>query len=254
MSDPRNRRTVFLALGLALISVVLALLISGFLPESNLGSQPEETVSFDEEISTVRIDLDNAYVEFFTGGSNVVVERSTAVGEAKETVSGDTLVVEFDCPFLGLGCKGSYRINVPPGTRLEGSTDNGAILLVDVDGPVDLSTSNGRIEMQRVTADTVVLHTSNGAITGWGVTSPSVDLRTSNGRIEVSFAEAPDSVRARTSNGRIEILVPSGSGPYRVDASASNGRTQIDVDTSRSAELEMDLSTSNGNIFVRYAD
>src|SRR5690606_8217719 len=87
-----------------------------------------------------------------------------------------------------------------------------------------------------------------------GVTSPSVDLRTSNGRIEVSFAEAPDSVRARTSNGRIEVLVPSGSGPYRVDASASNGRTQIDVDTSRSAELEMDLSTSNGNIFVRYVD
>ncbi len=252
----RNTRILLLVLGLALVALVLGLLALGFFRfgEGGEDENGDQATTRHSDISQVRFDLDNAGLEVRVGGSEVVVERLTFRGEASEIVAGDSLQVGFDCPAFSFGCRGTYQVTVPSGTEIIGDLSNGRVTLMDVDGRVDVSTSNGAIEVTGATGEDLVLRTSNGSISGSGLTTPNVDLRTSNGRIEVFFAEPPRSVRARTSNGRIEVFVPSGVPPYSIDANASNGRTDLDIATDPSADLRMELTTSNGNIVVAYAD
>lgn len=252
----RNTRILLVVLGLGLVTFVLVVLSLGFFPLWGGGGAAEEVqeTTRHADVAAVRFALDNASLEIRVGGSEVVVERSTARGEVIESVSGDSLLVEFDCPAFGFGCRGTYVVTVPSGTELSGEVGNGRLTLVDVDGRVELSTSNGSVEVTGASSEVLVLRTSNGSITGMDLTTPNVDLRTSNGRIEVAFIEVPRSVLARTSNGRIEILVPSDAPPYVIEASASNGSTDLDIATDPAAELRMELTTSNGNVVVGYTD
>ncbi|HSL93296.1 MAG TPA: DUF4097 family beta strand repeat-containing protein, partial [Bacillota bacterium] len=91
----------------------------------------------------------------------------------------------------------------------------------------------------------VNVKTSNGTITVVGIEGV-LNLETSNGTIEITAAGGPSQVTARTSNGR--IILEGGprvtSGTY--DLRTSNGA--IFITLPEELGVEVDLSTSNGNI------
>jgi DUF4097 and DUF4098 domain-containing protein YvlB len=91
----------------------------------------------------------------------------------------------------------------------------------------------------------VNVRTSNGAITVVGVEGV-LGLETSNGAIEMTAAAGPSQVTARTSNGRIVLeCAPAGTGGT-YDLRTSNGAIRITLPEDQG--VEVDLSTSNGNI------
>ena len=108
---------------------------------------------------------------------------------------------------------------------------------------VYLSTSNGHVEMEEVTASNVTLKTSNGHIEAY-VTADDIRVKTSNGTIKGFFQG--DEVNLDTSNGEITIECGDG-GEYSVDT--SNARVNITA----GLRGEFEISTSNGSINVTVA-
>ena len=107
-------------------------------------------------------------------------------------------------------------------------------------GTIELSTSNGPIKTEEITASDILLKTSNGSITAY-VTADDITIETSNGGIEGFFKG--ETVDIETSNGLIEIQCGDG-GTYRVET--SNARVVITA----GSRGDFDISTSNGSIDV----
>jgi len=253
---PRGRSKftrVVVGVLIVLVGVIALLVVIG------RDSKLQESAETYQGVSSVVLDLDNSPVELVVGGDEVEVSKSATVGflggSTREEQAGATLRLIHDCPaFGGFGCRASYSITVPRGTSVSGGTSNGGIIIEDVEGTIDVSTSNGSITLDGVSALEVRARTSNGRITGTGLLSPDMDVRTSNGRVSLTFVEAPTTVAIRSSNGEIEVVVPSDSPAYAVDSSTSNGQTRADIRTDPSSGNRIQASTSNGDITVRYAE
>ena len=137
----------------------------------------------------------------------------------------------------------SFEVQVPEGVTFVGRTVNGEVEAVGLEGPIEVSTVNGDVEVE----------TTYGA-----------SARTVNGSI---FAVLGDSwtgdVEMETVNGSIEIDVPDGGGA-EVDASWVNGSLEVDMPLRLEGKMnrrsargvigaggpELDVSTVNGSIRV----
>ena len=108
---------------------------------------------------------------------------------------------------------------------------------------VELSTSNGYIEVDKIEASDVSLKTSNGYIDA-SITADDIDISTSNGRITGAFQG--NEVNIDTSNGEIDIECGDG-GDYTI--STSNGRVVVEV----GSRGEFDITASNGSIDITVA-
>jgi hypothetical protein len=124
-------------------------------------------------------------------------------------------------------------IKVPedPSLDLDLETSNGEIALTDVTGgEIVLHTSNGRLTLDGVHAATITGTTSNGRITG-EVEATTVELSTSNGSIDLTIpATASGDYTLDTSNGSIDVELPTATTiGYRVDLSTSLGSVSVDL-------------------------
>ncbi|MEZ5233865.1 MAG: hypothetical protein R2749_14335 [Acidimicrobiales bacterium] len=72
------------------------------------------------------------------------------------------------------------------------------------------------------------------------------------GGVTAEFAEAPTSVRASSSGGGVTVELPDGVDAYRVDARSSGGSQQVRVRTDPAAERTIVVSSSGGDVDVRY--
>lgn len=220
---------------------------------SNL-DQESSTETFDG-VTRVVFDLENSPIEF-TASEDVVVDVAASTGfmggEARVDQEGQTLLIYHECPpFLALGCRASFQVALPPESEISGTTSNGPISLISIDGAISVATSNGAITADDVSSS-LALRTSNGPITGTDISSEDVEVSTSNGGVRLGFVIAPASVRAATSNGPIEVLLPEDAPAYAVRTSTSNGRVATDVRTDPDASGSIDAMTSNGDISIRY--
>lgn len=145
----------------------------------------------------------------------------------------------------GRRCSVAYTIELPLGVDVRGTTSNGEVDLSGV-GTVDVSTSNGRIELEEVTGR-ITVSTSNGRIEGSELRGDGITAKTSNGSIELEL-DTPQDVRANTSNGAITLRVPDGD--YEIVAETSNGGRNITVPSNPNGAFLLDLGTSNGAITV----
>ncbi len=106
---------------------------------------------------------------------------------------------------------------------------------------LDLSNSNGPIEVNEIHGTEIIAKTSNGPIVLNGINFERLDAATSNGRvsgkISSTFAEI------RTSNGRISITI-GGAGHY--DLATSNARVEVVMGSNIPARVE--ATTSNGGV------
>lgn len=213
---------------------------------------PRSTFSDDstlnERIDSVFLNSDSGAVSItgVEGLDEVTVKR---VIKHVGSPPGSTVSVEDGELILegcGRNCDVSYTVEVPAGIPVSGSTANGLIELHNL-GEIDVRTNNGRIELVDINGE-IEARTSNGRIHGTGLSGGDVTVETSNGSIELSLA-TPQSVEGTTSNGAIDITVPRGR--YEVDASTSNGRTDIGIDDDPNADNSIELRSSNGAITVR---
>jgi Putative adhesin len=190
-------------------------------------------------------------------GSDVGVTYTEHYGLKKPTVSATTkaggvqLVAKCPNSLLNTNCAVNYVLHVPAAAHLVLHTGNGSLRVVGVAGAETLDTGNGGITLEGVTG-AVVAHTGNGDVSGSELASASVEAHTGNGGVHLSWTAAPTQVSATTGNGDVRVVVPAGSGPYRVSTHTGTGSSHVAVASDPSAVASIVVDTGSGGITIGY--
>ncbi|WEO76309.1 DUF4097 family beta strand repeat-containing protein [Cryobacterium sp. SO2] len=147
-------------------------------------------------------------------------------------------------------CAISVAVQLPRVLPVTVVGENGRIAASGLTGRVTLTTTNGAIETEG-TVGRVDLQTTNGDIRVRDATSKSVAAATTNGSVELTFADAPDSVDAGSTNGSITVRVPVAGVSYLVSARTTNGTVNSDaVPSDSTSRRSITAQTTNGGITV----
>src|SRR5690606_35579019 len=76
-------------------------------------------------------------------------------------VEGDTLVVRSTCPILSQWCEVDYWLEVPADLAVRAGIDIGHLVVRDIEGPVEVDSDNGSVELARLSGD-LQASTDNG--------------------------------------------------------------------------------------------
>ncbi|WP_139173756.1 hypothetical protein [Geodermatophilus telluris] len=96
----------------------------------------------------------------------------------------------------------------------------------------------------------VRVHTGVGDVTAVDLDVPLFEVGAGAGTVTATFTGAPGEVRVDAgAAGNVEVVVPDGR--YRVDADATVGPTEVQVDHDASAGRSIDASTGVGQVTVR---
>ncbi len=194
-----------------------------------------------------------------SGLEQITVERSESEGVA---------VISARIP---RGVRGgvSFILTVPIEMSLDLTTTNGAIDVTGVSGNVTAVTSNGEARVIDCDGDLDV-RTSNGKITIEGELLADVKARTSNGTVRLKGSLLPGAHEIQTSNGSIHADLFGV--PVTVTATTSNGQVTADGhkikhgqavtlgipdssgDSLEAAMAKLSLRTSNGSIQVSHGE
>lgn len=131
-------------------------------------------------------------------------------------------------------------------------TTNGKCELNDITADnIVPNTSNSKISLLNCQSKTLKVSTSNGKIIVADTSSDFADFNTSNGKIEIANCKF-DKLDAKTSNGAVVL-----DGIYKVNAKegsynlrTSNGKITISLNNSETCGCMIDATTSVGNIAV----
>jgi len=140
-------------------------------------------------------------------------------------------------------------------------TSNGRITLENVVAEsVDLVTSNGEVRLTSVVVtDNIAIITSNGRIYLTDVIADAISGISSNGKVIATAIDA-EVISLSTSNGDIEVNLAGPKADYALNMSTSNGDMVYDgIETTSEhlntgADKTVNLNTSNGDITVTFAD
>jgi hypothetical protein len=207
-------------------------------------------------------------VEIRSGGGSVTLTGSAETTEAtgtrtvrsdfrkptfSERVAADgTLVLRNSCPALfSVVCSVNYKLTVPEGVEVIGSSSGGSITVTGLDGSVDVSSSGGSLRADR-TSGSLRLRSSGGGIAVNEATSDRVVVDSSGGGVSLSFADEPTMVDASSSGGGVSVIIPKTSAEYAVDASSSGGGTSVKVATRSGSDRRIRVRSSGGGVSVRY--
>ncbi|HEV3137634.1 MAG TPA: DUF4097 family beta strand repeat-containing protein [Pirellulales bacterium] len=156
-------------------------------------------------------------------------------------------------------------IAASPKAQLQLKSSNGHIICEGLQGGIQATTSNGKLEIVEGRGH-LELASSNGGIE-IEADDASVTAHTSNGRIKFQGSLAEGEHNFRTSNGSIDLVLPADS-QFAVDGSTSNARIDCDFPIAiegkkRRTRLQgtigenpkrtISLVSSNGHIAIRKA-
>jgi hypothetical protein len=180
--------------------------------------------------------------------------------------TGDTIHITARRAGRWSGNAGAAVVIVAPAkAQLQLKSSNGHIICEGLQGGIDATTSNGKLEIVEGRGR-LDLASSNGGI-AIDATDASVTAHTSNGRIEFRGSLAPSDHQFRTSNGRIDLVLPPDS-QFVLNGSTSNSRVDCDFpiasegkrhrsrlqgNVGQNPERTISAITSNGHIAVRKA-
>ncbi len=241
------------------------ILLLGCVEQGDLGElihKEEASEVFEDslEAGAISVDFDtyNGFIQIHLWDNQeyrIEVEkwaRAATSAEAREKV--ENLQVDFSKTGTNLDLKVEEMRNagahitayLPRGSfdTVKLTTSNGYLEVEEVTASeVILDTSNGHIDAH-ITADDIEIDTSNGSVKGF-FQGKAVDIDTSNGSIDIECGEGGE-YTLRTSNGRVQIKAGS-SGEF--DISTSNASIDITVE----GDFSFDLRTSNATIQVSAA-
>jgi hypothetical protein len=150
-------------------------------------------------------------------------------------------------------CSIDLTVQLPRALPVTVAGENGRIGASGLTGRVDLSTTNGTIEADG-TVGRADLRTTNGDIRLTASVSSAVQADTTNGSVELTFADAPDTVDAGSTNGSISVRVPVSGVTYLVTAQTTNGSVDTSaVPSDSTSRRSITARTTNGGITVEPA-
>lgn len=138
---------------------------------------------------------------------------------------------------------GGIRVDGVEGERINLSTHNGTVNVLNTQGALAVETHNGSIEVAGHTGD-ARFKTSNGRVEA-EIRDGSADAQSSNGKVGLRFTGKVSSkpIRAETNNGSIDIELDAAR-----DVRAKTSNSSIQVRLPRDANAEVRAYTSNSNI------
>ena len=147
---------------------------------------------------------------------------------------------------------GSIALEQVAADNLHTGTSNSEIIgTALISGEISVSNSNGPISLTDIKADVLTASTSNSTNQLQNaVLSRSVSLANSNGSVEILQAEAP-AIDLSTSNGEISGVIQGSQRDYSIEASTSNGSSNL-MNTV-GGEKTLKVSNSNGGINVTFS-
>lgn len=255
MTSPATRRTWIVG-GTALAVVALAVTTIQVVGLLARDSETVEAVFPAAEVDVLDVEAHNGDVEV-VGGDVDEIEVTAEVDHGfrrtthRADVRDGVLELRSSCPLLSNWCRVEYRVVVPDDIEVRIGSDNGRLIVHDVDGTVTARSDNGSIEARGLGGD-LDLASDNGRVDGTGLVSATVVATSSNGRVSLAFDDPPSTVEARTSNGAVEVVVPDAEASYRVDIGTDNGSTDNGVRTDPRSDRSIRARSSNGSVAVRY--
>jgi len=251
-------RRVWTTLGSVLTVVVLAsvlLQVLGVLGRSSVRVDRELSA---DGIEALVVDVTEGSVEIRGTDSTRIrvtgsVHSGLATTEHTERTEGTRFVVRARCPGITAAnfCSVDHVIDVPRGLHVVVRSRNTSVVLSDLSGSVDVTTSDASVEADRLSGP-LTIRTSNDSIDARDMRSTSNRFETSNGRVRAEFVVEPETVQVSTSEDSVAIVVPDTPATYAVGLDTSNDEQITSVRTDPSSPRRIDVDTSNGGIVVRY--
>ena len=192
-----------------------------------------------DEVSTIRVEA--------VVSSGLWDTRTTIA------VAGDRLSLGSRCPGpLSHHCAVDWVVHAPPGIRLEGRSSDTDVRVDGLRGGVSYVSADGALTLDDV-GGPVAVETRDGAFRATGLGSGPVNATSRDGDVELEFAEPPSAVAAKGRDGSVTVVLPAGSGPYDLTASAVDGQVTAPVRTDPSSERAVTVDARDGDVTVRYA-
>jgi hypothetical protein len=203
------------------------------------GQAEDVDQTYREPITRLVLDSDSGTVDLSAGPDGAVnvkqrLQWDGAKPQVTVAVDGDTLRVTARCPPEDNRCEVNFTITLPAATAVDATTGAGAVRAAQLSGD------------QR-------LVTSAGGVTAADMRAKTVDARTTAGIVELSFAQAPQSVTAESTAGSVEVTVPRDGTRYRVEAGTTAGQRTVDVATDSTSQHVISAQSTAGSVTVRYA-
>jgi hypothetical protein len=152
-----------------------------------------------------------------------------------------------------------YEIAVPRKLQVAISVGSGAVTVVDLDGPLEITSANGEVRVQNARGD-VSVRTANGAVRVEDL-GGSASLETKNGSVSatrvlgaleaqsangaICIEESRSSLTVRTVNGRVQYR---GEVLGDFDVSTTNGAITLSVPADSVFELDADVRVGQVDI------
>jgi DUF4097 and DUF4098 domain-containing protein YvlB len=171
-----------------------------------------------------------------------------------------------------------YRVQVPPDTEVQSTSNSGATSIHGIAAPVDVRTQSGAIDLAGLTgavrvtsgsgavsadnvAGALTVNTSSSGFTGTGLGS-SLRVRTQSGAIEAALTGSGDvdvqtgssAIRLRGVRGALTAKTQSGKltvqGAPGRNWSAVTGSSAVDFNLESTTPFSLDASSRSGEIVV----
>ena len=188
------------------------------------------------------------------------------------TIDGHTMRLSLNCSYsVGVQCYADLRLSVPEGVALDVNAHSGDMAVRGVSGPVSVHNDSGDVRLERISGDVTVMNKSgsvrldgitgdvtaedkSGDVRGENLRGRVARLETKSGDVRAEFASIPSEVTARSASGNAKVLVPEGTGPYRVQTEVKSGDVETRVRTDPSARNTITVATKSGDVYVGYTD
>ena len=204
------------------------------------------TVSLSAGDADVRVTQAPGSQLLLTGTAHYSIVRSTVTW--RTTPSG--VAVSPRCHFVVGNCSFDLHAVVPDGKRALISTGSGNVTLADVSGPVSAGTGSGDVSGNAVSGAKVTLSTGSGNISIAGLTGAQVSASAGSGDITLTFTKVPDRVHVDSGSGNVTLVLPPGTTPYHVSATADSGGRVVTVPTNPASQHVITVSSGSGNISI----
>jgi hypothetical protein len=187
------------SIGAGLVLTGLALAIWGFGDRNS-----NEVDAVDDPIRMVSLDMKSGNVRVETSDDSHTTIREhreywvVKTGDAYH-VEGDKLVLDGDC---GWQCTADFVVTVPRGTRIEGESASGDVVLENV-GDVDVEVASGNITARGAAAVTVDAASGDVVVDG---ANSAVDLESQSGDVKVGrLTGGPVSVKSASGDAVVDL-------------------------------------------------
>ncbi|WP_318211541.1 DUF4097 family beta strand repeat-containing protein [Streptomyces sp. SJL17-1] len=213
------------------------------------------TAAIGDAVRAVEVTIDSGDVRIDVAGQGAKTElhkeltKSLRSPDEKIEQTGDTLRITATCGD-GMGkCASDYTLTVQAGTRVKVSTRLGDVSVTGVRASVEGRTRIGSVHVEHVIGDRIVAASETGAVTLKDVDFDTAEATSRLGDIRVDDIEPFKKLKAVTKMGDVELFLPSGAGPFAVNALTEIGDRKVEVEVASSGTA-VEARTEIGDVTV----